>query len=196
MGRHVHSLEKSRGPPLLSDPLVPYKKNIMRTRHWRPAIPFALFLLGAAGCGGGVGIQGETGTVHGTVLRESKPIPAGSSVVLMHLEKGSIATGSTDEAGHFTPRMRGSPRVLVGNYAVGVTPPVPEDADAQAQLEMEATLNAKKQEKGKKIEPAKASPPAGDAAEIPEHYLSPETSGERFKVQAGDNQLDLNLTPK
>lgn len=139
-----------------------------------------LLILLLAGCQRS-SIEGETGTVTGTVTYQKAPIPAGSNVIFMHKQQGMIGTGATDDDGQFTLQMRGSPQILVGEYAIGITPPVPDDIDAQNQASMEASLT------GKKIDPEvwKA---------VPQRYTMPETSGETYVVKAGENTCLLELT--
>jgi hypothetical protein len=139
-----------------------------------------LIVLLLAGCQRS-GIEGETGTVTGTVTYQNAPIPTGSNVIFLHKQQGLVGTGTTDAAGEFTVQMRGSRRVLVGEYAIGITPPVPENPDAQNQASMEASLT------GKDVETE-----AWTA--IPQRYLMPETSGESYEVKAGSNVCTLKLT--
>jgi len=155
----------------------------MKFMHWitvtQPG-PMLLALLLLAGCQRS-GVEGETGTVTGTVTYQNSPIPTGSNVIFMHKQQGFVGTGATDAAGQFTLQMRGSPQVLVGEYTIGITPPVPDDIDAQNQASMEASLA------GEKIDPEvwKA---------VPQRYTMPETSGETYTVKAGENICTLELT--
>ena len=136
---------------------------------------FLIFTLAVAGCGGGAGLPGETGTVSGKLTYNGQPLPVGASVVFMHKEQGFVATGPLGPDGSFTLQMRDEPRILVGEYAVSVSAPAPAE-------NVDDNMTA----------PPPKEKPAGWTA-LPEKFQSPETSGQTFLVKTGSNTANLDL---
>ncbi len=158
--------------PPLSNPSMkiimlraPYERCLLMT--------VACSLLLAAGCNSGSALDGETGTVQGKATYKGQPVPAGASVVMIHKAKGYPASGVIGGDGSFTLQMRGEPDILVGEYAVGISPP----ATAAAGDDMAVT--------------ADSSSSAWTA--VPVKYQTPETSGVAFTVAVGSNDFQLDL---
>ncbi len=125
-----------------------------------------------AGCFSGGQLPGETGTVSGTASYKDQPVPAGSSIMMLHRERGILATGLTSGSGSFRINMRGDADVLVGEYDVYIKPPG----------ELAETVGT----------PTKDNvPPAWNL--IPARYWSEKTSQEVFVVQPGANTYQLVL---
>ncbi len=133
----------------------------------------AILLLGVTiGCQNSR-IPGDTGTVKGRATFKGEPIPTGSTIVFLHRGKGIVGTGVTDAQGAFELQMREEPRVLVGEYSVGITPPGEIDPNNVTIFTDKAPAEWKK---------------------VPRKYWSPETSNETFTVKAGANEYLLELS--
>ena len=131
----------------------------------------ALLAAGICGCAKS-NLPGPSGTVSGTATYQDKPIPEGSTIVMVHNETGLIGTGITNSSGAFQVRMREGPQVLVGEYTVYIRPPGEPDANV-----MEFKLNN--------------VPPAWKL--VPKRYWMSHTSGESFAVKEGRNIYNLVL---
>lgn len=140
-------------------------------RNQQSAILLGMFLI-MWGCGRGSRLPGETGRVHGTAIYQSKAIPTGSVVVMVHDQTGIVATGVTDSAGNFTMNMRGKPEVLVGEYHVNIRPVGDVDENVSV-LTPETVPKTWK--------------------EVPQKYWSGTDSPERFVVKPGKNEYQLTL---
>jgi len=134
-------------------------------------ISVGLLLLGISGCAKS-NLPGPTGTVSGTATYQDKPIPEGSTIVLVHNDTGITGTAVTNASGSFQVRMREGPHILVGQYTVHVRPPGEPDPNV-----MEFNLNN--------------VPPAWKL--VPKRYWMSHTSGESFTVKEGKNTYDLAL---
>ncbi len=144
------------------------------TRRTQAGLLMACVLGRGSGCNGSR-IPGDTGTVTGRATFKGDPIPEGSTIVFLHRGKGIVGTGVTDAEGAFSLQMREEPRVLVGEYSVGITPPGEIDPN-------NVTIFTDK---------------APDAwKKVPRKYWSPETSNETFTVKAGANDYQLQLKEK
>lgn len=148
-------------------------------------IPFLM-----CGCGGGGGLPaGDTGTVSGTVTYNSQPVPAGSTVVFVKQGGGAgvSGNGATDASGNYQLSMRDGNDILVGVYSVGVAPPPEPELSPEQMMEqgMKEAENAKPS--------ASPAPPEEPTYAFPAKYVSPETSGLKFEVKAGENRFDIQM---
>lgn len=130
-------------------------------------------LILTAGCGPGSNLPGPSGTVTGKATYKGEPIPEGSAVVFVHQKTGIIATGLTDAQGNFNVLMRNGRDILVGDYAINITPPGQPDENISI-LTMDNVP-----EEWKKV---------------PQKYWGEPTSGEIFTVVEGKNEYNLELT--
>jgi len=144
---------------------------LYEAKRAHPVAVIALVVVGICGCTKS-NLPGPSGTVSGTATYQNKPIPDGSTIVMVHNETGLIGTGITNGSGAFQVRMRESPQVLVGEYTVYVRPPGEPDANV-----MEFKLDN--------------VPPAWKL--IPKCYWMSHTSGEAFTVKEGRNMYGLVL---
>jgi len=146
----------------------------MKCLHSIYILSVALIL---AGCGESGGLpEGETGTVSGSVKFKGQPVAEGSSVVFIQAGgQGIVGNGTTDASGKYTLSMRDGTDILVGTYQVGVSPPSPTSGMTPDEI-----MNLEK-------------PPEAPKVEYQEKYLSPEMSGLKFEVTAGDNTIDIEL---
>lgn len=136
-------------------------------------------LLALTGCSGG-GLSGPTGTVTGKVTYNGEPVPAGCSVVFMHQESSTPASGTTSADGSYTLTMRGEPKTLAGEYKVSISPPTSnEQVDANTPG-YEATM-------------MEGTPDTAQPAPFPDKYMLPETSGLTFTVKEGSNTIDVEM---
>ena len=149
---------------------------ITRLTH-RVACCIPLLLVASlAGCAGRDLPDGPTGTVDGTATFQGRPIPVGSTITCVHLEKSLPAVGEVQQDGHFTLRMKNSSTILAGKYSVAVFPPTVQMTPQEAMTAAQA----------KKL-------PNTKYPEIPERYRSAETSGTTLEVKPGANKFELDL---
>lgn len=125
-------------------------------------------------------LSGPTGTVTGKVTYNGEPVPAGCSVVFMHQETSTPASGVTSADGTYSLSMRGEPKALVGEYKVSVSPPTSSDQVDESSAGYEAAMTG---------EEAAQAP----TAPFPDKYLLPETSGLTFTVNEGPNTFDVEM---
>ena len=119
------------------------------------------------GCGGPF-----DSTVHGVVTLDGNPLPTGTVTFKPTSNQGSTAYAKVDESGNYelqTGREFGLPP---GEYAVTV-------------VARERPTSSYGKDGG--------PPPAGKQL-TPEWYRSPESSGLKFTVESGSNEIDLALT--
>ncbi len=160
---------------------------------YRCLLILVTFGLALPGCGGSSGLPpGETGTVSGMATFNGNPIPAGSTIMMLHKETGHIAMGTVTDGGSFKLMMRGGVKILAGTYDVGVTPPggdesqetTPASTDNPDALK-DAYLSAGGDTEEKVIVDA--------WPEIPKSWRSAESSGKTFDVKPGENEWKLEL---
>jgi hypothetical protein len=129
-------------------------------------------LVAAGGCQGSTGLPGPSGTVSGKATYQEKPIPEGSTVVMVHKGSGIIATGMTDSSGNFTMMMRDALDILVGDYTVNVNPPGKPDENINV-------LTVKNCPEAWKL--------------VPKAYWFQTTSPETYTVKEGANEYAFAL---
>lgn len=151
-------------------------------------LPVALWICAAAsvaafnGCSA-TGLPGDSGTVSGRITYQGGAVPAGTIVSFIHIERGLVGSAACDEEGKFALQMREAPNILVGEYQVSVTPP-PESFEIADALSHHRPLT-----------PAQKAELMKEWKEIPEPYRLPETSGQKFTVQTGHNEYQLDMKP-
>jgi hypothetical protein len=82
--------------------------------------------------------------------------------------------------------MEGTPDVLVGDYSVGVVPPLTADSWKLSPKEYNELYQSM----------AAAAAPSQEWKEIPPKYRAAETSGETFTVKKGANEYTLDMRPQ
>ena len=128
----------------------------------------AIGLATLAGCGGAY-----DATAHGIVTLDGKAVPRG--MVSFHLVSGGPAAYATiGDDGRYVIRTGREEGLPAGEYQVSVTA---NEAPAKAQSD-------------------KGGPPAPGKAITPEWYRMKETSGLKFTVKPGKNEINLELTNK
>jgi hypothetical protein len=141
-----------------------------------------LALVACAGCGGYN--YGPTGRITGRLTMDGKPLPQGTSVSFMQMEKGYLALGLTDADGKFevgnAPGTFNQGDMPVGTYKVMISLP-----------------SAEAQRKEMTPEEAFDNPDiTGEAvkAEFPAKYRDVATSGLEFEIQPGKtNNFEIDL---
>ena len=135
------------------------------------------------GCGGREIPEGTYGQENGRLTLSGKPVPDGTTVVLLHKSKGYTATGTVLDDGYYTASFRGGLDLLTGMYAVSVSPPAeqtpesnPDSPEAYARM-----MEAGPEKEGK-----------SDSA-FPEKYTSANTSNEVMEVKEGSNEYNLDM---
>lgn len=138
-----------------------------------PAVAAGLAVL-LGGCGGGD--DRDTATVHGKVTYNGAPLPGGG-VTFVPVSGEGATTGGKPAAGTINPdgtytltTYEDGDGAVIGKHHVGVSPPPPPGAGAEAP-------------EGTHAAPTPPSPFAG---------LKPTT--EEVEVKAGDNEINIELT--
>jgi hypothetical protein len=149
----------------------------------------------ATGCGGPGGSI-KFGDATGTVTYQGRPVSG--AIVTAYPETGPIASGLTDNEGKFTLSTGADqPGVAVGpvkvsvtkNIAAAVTPAAPApivggtefvDPSKTADMMRERQQNA-------------SSETTTPQSEIPLQYANPDTSGLKFEIKSGENDLPIVL---
>ena len=131
----------------------------------------SLAVLLLVGCSSDDPYTGSRGTVTGTITYEGEPVPQGSSV--MFFSNKRQAAGIVQANGKYELQALGKKELPTGTYQVEIANP-PSGGDAQQ------TLDPNK------------PPPTSDSI-FPEMYLSKETSGLEFTINAGPNVIDISL---
>ncbi len=147
------------------------------------ALPLALSFLFFNGCGGSSFPSGPTGSVSGKVTYNGQPVPAGCSVMFMHVETSQSATSQTEADGTYSLRMLGGTKVLAGPYKISIAPPAvatPDDSDPEAYASV--------------MEGGDTTPPPAAAPPFPDKYMNPDTSGLTYTVEEGPNVHDIDLS--
>lgn len=151
-----------------------------------------LVLIFAIGCGRGSGDRhnGPRGTVSGKLMIGGQPLKEGCQVMFQSVEGGYLAVGAVKSDGKYTLTCDGSFEVPAIAYRVQLSPPLtieplkssqPQNPSEMAAKVMGPPGSAKVQEAAK--------PP------FPAIYLSALTSKLEYKVKAGPNTADFDLTP-
>lgn len=132
----------------------------------------ALLALAGLACLAGCQRGEELGHVTGKVTFKGKPVPSGF-VIFANSAKGVYMTAPLDADGKFEVVMAKGAGLPLGEYQIGVSPPL-----------MDLPLG-----------PAEAPPEADKRKDIPRHYREPATSGLKHEVKSGENVIDLDLKP-
>lgn len=148
-------------------------------------------VVGLTGCPGGAGVKTEY--VEGVVTLDGTPVPEATVMFVPVTEgQGMSATGRTDASGVYklTAAATGEATAtaeggtLPGEYYVGVIKSVTETAMSEEEAH----------EKGVEY----VAPAPGQAPEVthvvPQKYNDPKESGLKVTVQAGRNDIPLELT--
>ena len=144
------------------------------------AVTGACFL---TGCGGRELPEGTFGQVKGRLTLDGKPVPDGTTLVLLHKNKGYTATGAVLDDGYYTASFRGGLDLLTGVYAVSVTAPV----------EQETTANPNSPEAYAKMMEAGPEGEEKNDSGFPAKYTSANTSNEQMEVKEGANEYNLDM---
>lgn len=140
----------------------------MMVRWLRPSVMATLLfaLAGVAGCGGTY-----DSTVSGVVTLDGRIVPRGT-VAYQPVAGGPASYAPIEENGSYTVRTGREDGLLSGEYDVTVTANEPSAVRQTA---------------------AGGPPPPGKPI-TPLWYRSKDTSGLRFTVESGDNEINLELT--
>lgn len=128
----------------------------------------------AAGCGGGGGYSGPTGSLSGKVTIDGAVPPDGTVMVLLHKETGFGASAKIKSDGSY-----GLVNVRSGEYRVGL---INNKAVEAENIDPDAAMTA--------IEDGSYEEPPSP---LPEELGSPETSGVTLNVPEGEGQFDLQI---
>lgn len=130
--------------------------------------------------------QGAQATVTGSVMLDGKPIKLDSSVVFFCQDKDATAAGKVDSLGKFSLKAaRTSTGIPVGRYVVMVRPPEPPMPSSAA-----AGPSSPDYQKAM-MQGSAAKPP--ESTEIPNAFLSLDTSKLALELKAGPNSVDIDL---
>jgi hypothetical protein len=142
----------------------------------------------SVGCGGPAGPVEPQAQVSGTVTNNGKPVTLGSLVVFFNSEKGLTLSGALDSLGNYS-LTAADPKVGVpaGRWQVSIKPP------AAPVVEMGNSPDYMKMMQGGGPKSVAASKPA-TAADIPEKFNDPKTSGLVFEVKPGPNNFSFDLS--
>ena len=142
------------------------------------------------GCGGGsTEPAGPQSQVSGTVTNNGTPVTLDSRVIFFNSGIGLTLTGTLDSLGKYS-LTAADPKVGVpaGRYEVSLMPPVAPVVEVNQSSE-----DYKKMMQGGGEKSLTESKPA-TAADIPEKFNNPKTSGLVFEVKAGANTFDMDLS--
>ncbi len=114
----------------------------------------------------------ELGHVTGKVSFKGQPVPSGF-VIFANSAKGVYMTAPLDADGKFEVVMAKGAGLPLGEYQIGVSPPL-----------MDHPLG-----------PIEEPPEADKRKDIPRHYREPSTSGLEHEVKSGENVIELDLKP-
>ena len=141
------------------------------------------------GCGGEpTGPVGAQSQVSGTVTNNGKPVSLNSQVIFFNKQKGLTLVGTLDSLGKYS-LAAGDPKLGIpaGRYEVSIAPPAtpvveanPSSPDYQKLMQTPGV-----------VKPAAAS---DTAADIPQKFRDPKTSGLVFEVKEGPNTYDFDLS--
>lgn len=155
------------------------------TRTEKFLLPFlVLGLIAFSGCGSKT--KGpKTVPVSGTLKIGGAPAP-NIQVNLVPEEEGlQIASGKTDDTGHFDlVTGPGAPGAMVGKYKVVLQEIPGEDDSYMNQTED----NAKESEDGGVVDPTQ-----GGSGKIPEKYLKKETSDKEVTISGKTSNLEIDI---
>jgi hypothetical protein len=133
------------------------------------ALVCAILCLSAlAGCQRGE----ELGHVTGKVTYRGQPVTPGF-VIFANTTKGVYMTAPLDAEGQFEVAMAQGFGLPLGEYAIGVSPPL-----------MDHPLG-----------PIAEPPEADKRKDIPRRYRDPATSDLKHEVKSGENVIELDLEP-
>jgi hypothetical protein len=152
----------------------------MMSRYAVRYLVVAILGLFVTGCGGVD--YGPTGKITGRLTMDGKPLAAGTAVSFMQMEKGFLAFGLTDADGKFQVDSFNNGDMPAGVYKVMIAPPAaaapaPKDVSAEEAFENPELL-----------EPTVK-------AEFPKKYRETATSGLEYDIQAGKNDIKIDLKP-
>lgn len=153
---------------------------------------FAAFFLGLAtgfssiGCGGDEAkFEGPTGTVTGQLTLNKKAVGEGFIIIFTEEgERGFMGTATTDSDGNYTIKTKAADEMPVGSYKVSITPPQPESSVTpgdNSDYKNQMSAGGKKQSETV-------------VSSIPQKYTQSETSGLKYKVEEGEQKININLT--
>lgn len=143
----------------------------------------------SVGCSGGQsdGYTGPRGQVTGKVTVDGQPLAKGCQVYFQADKGGYTAAGVVGDDGQYTVAYAGGSGLPIGDYRVQLSPPLVVDP-APAATPVDPTQMA-----GRMKLSAKSKRPE-EAGPFPSKYLSMETSGMKFRVEANQNTANFDLT--
>ncbi len=129
---------------------------------------------------------GEQASVTGSVMLDGKPVALDSSVVFFCQDKDATASGKVDSLGKFSLKAaRPAVGIPVGRYVVMVRPPEKPMSTSAA-----AGPSSPDYQKAM-MQGGDAKPPT--STDIPEAFLSLDTSKLALELKAGPNTFDIDL---
>ncbi len=144
-----------------------------------------IIITAIVGCSGGGAATGPgagkaRGTVSGTIKHKGQPIAENTGVTFLGGD-GVAATGMTDATGHYSLKFEKSTGIPVGSYKVSFTPYNPGDSGTAdpAQFFDKKTGMTK--------------PPEVVKSKFDSKYTNPTTSGVTRDVNAGNNEINIDL---
>ena len=121
---------------------------------------------------------GPTGTVSGKLSYNGETVAPGTAVVFVDMAAGYTCMGATDAEGNYTLSSWNEGDLPVGSYDVMIRPVVPEmDSDLD---DPEAAMD-------------NPEPVAPMEYDFPEKYGALATSGLKFEVKEGANDIPIDL---
>ncbi|MFI4876775.1 MAG: hypothetical protein ACIALR_15600 [Blastopirellula sp. JB062] len=138
--------------------------TIRRSVSLRSALLLLIVIGCAAGCGGPAGPP--TGTVHGKVTHQGKPVTIGE-ITFYSGELGSGITETLDAEGAYQTQLP----IPTGQYVVTILPPERPPVDGSLA------------QSGQQV-----------VKDIPMKYRDPRKSGLTIEVRAGENSFDIEMS--
>ncbi len=143
-----------------------YEISIQRlARPWALVAYGCLLIMPLAGCG-----SDAESTVYGTVTLDGESLDHGSVTFVPETRAGRAAAGSIDSDGSYKVQTGQTGGLPAGEYVVKVSSRAPSVPHPQG------------------------GPPSPGKLLTPKKYLNSNRSGLTFQVEAGSNEIDLELT--
>ena len=132
---------------------------------WRQLACCSFLVVGLAGCG-----SNAESTVYGTVTLDGEPLDHGSVTFVPNTNEGRAASGSIDTGGNYKVQAGQTGGLPAGEYVVKVSSREPAKPNPQG------------------------GPPTPGKLLTPKRYFNSNRSGLNFQVEAGSNEINLELT--
>lgn len=147
--------------------------NIKAKRCWSLLVAGLLF--GCLGCSQSSDLP-KTASAHGVVKFQGKPLPKAN--IMFIPTSGPVASGVTDEQGHFTLVTQGQSGATIGSHRVTIQASVPKNGD-----------------KAVSVDPASGTEISVETISIvPEKYGNPHQSGLTATVASkGPNEFLFDI---